>query len=65
MTKQACKVTMYLPATAPKLCRLKPGRGQWIFKAIKIHSTPSFEGEVMPSAPCHKILQHVKEPFEV
>jgi hypothetical protein len=39
--------------------------GDEFLRAIKIHCTPSFEGEVKPSAPCHKILRHVKEPFEV
>jgi hypothetical protein len=30
---------------------------------IKIHSTTFFRGEVYPSAPCHKILWHVKNPL--
>jgi predicted butyrate kinase (DUF1464 family) len=30
--------------------RLKPGRGLWILSATKIRSTPSFGGEVKPSA---------------
>jgi hypothetical protein len=34
-------------------------------RAIKICSMPFFGGEVKPSAPCRKILQQLKEPFEV
>jgi hypothetical protein len=30
-------------------------------RAIKIRSTTSFKGEVKPSVPCHKILQHVED----
>jgi hypothetical protein len=30
--------------------------------AIKIHSMTAFIGEVKQLAPCHKILQHVKDP---
>jgi hypothetical protein len=52
-------------AIAPKVRGFKPGRGQWIFKDVKICSTPSFGGDVKPSAPCRKILQHVKNPLEV
>jgi hypothetical protein len=32
-------------------------------KAIQICSTTSFRGEVKPSAPCCKILWHVKDPL--
>jgi hypothetical protein len=32
--------------------------GDGFLRAIKIRSTPSFEGEVEPSAPCRKILWH-------
>jgi hypothetical protein len=38
----------------------KQGRGRWIFRVI-IRSTPSFGGDVKPSAPYLKILSHVKE----
>jgi hypothetical protein len=31
-------------------------------RAIKIHRTTSFGGEFKPSAPCRKILRHVKIP---
>jgi hypothetical protein len=34
-------------------------------RAIKIRSTTSFGEEVKPSAPCRKILRHVKNPFKV
>jgi len=32
----------------------KPGRSRRIFKGKKIFSTPSFRGEVKPSAPCRR-----------
>jgi hypothetical protein len=40
-------------------------KGDEFLRALKICNTPSFGGEVKPSAPCHKILWHVKEPFDV
>jgi hypothetical protein len=40
-------------------------RVQIRLRAIKIRGTPSIGGEVNPSAPCLKILWHVKEPFEI
>jgi hypothetical protein len=42
-----------------------PANDKRFLRAIKICSMPSLRGEINPSAPCHKILQHVKEPFEV
>jgi hypothetical protein len=45
--------------------RFKPGRGDGFLTAIKILSMPSFGGEVKLSAPCCKILRHVKNDFEV
>jgi indole-3-glycerol phosphate synthase len=42
-----------------------PAEGDEFLMMIKIHSMPSFVGEVKPLSPCTKILQHVKEPFEV
>jgi hypothetical protein len=39
--------------------------GDEFLRAIKFHSTPSFEGEVKMLAPCCKILWHVKDTFEV
>jgi hypothetical protein len=50
-------------ATGPKGRGFKPGQGDGIFKAIKIRSTPFFEWEVKPEAPCHKILRHVRNPL--
>jgi hypothetical protein len=41
-----------------------PADGDGFLKAIKIRSAPSFGGKVKPSASCHKIIRHVKEPFE-
>jgi hypothetical protein len=49
-------------ATGPKGHRFKPGQDDGFLMAIKICSTPSFGWEVKPKAPCHEILQHVKEP---
>jgi hypothetical protein len=46
-------------ATLPKV---RDGDG--FLRTIKIHSMPTFGGEVKPSIPCRKILQHVKETFE-
>jgi hypothetical protein len=48
-------------AAGPKVRGIKPGRGDGFLKATKICSTPSFEAEVKPSAPCREILWHVKE----
>jgi hypothetical protein len=50
-------------AVFPKFRGFKHGRGQWILSAIQIRSTPSFGGEVNPSATCRNILQHVKDPL--
>jgi hypothetical protein len=52
-------------ANGPKVRGFKPGRGRWIWKVIKIRCTTSFGGEVKPSAPCRKILRHVKDPWGV
>jgi hypothetical protein len=51
-------------AIGPKVCRFKPGQGNEFLRAIKIHSMPSFDWEVKPSAQCHNILRHVKELYE-
>jgi hypothetical protein len=50
-------------AFGTKVREFKQGRGDGFLRAAKICSTPSFGGEVKPEAPCHKILQHVKEPY--
>jgi hypothetical protein len=47
-------------ATGPKVRGLKPGRGDEFSRAIKIRTT-SFGEEVKPTAPCRKILRHVKK----
>jgi hypothetical protein len=48
-------------ATGPKVCELKPDRGDEFLRAIKVRSMPSFRGEVKPSAPRRKILRPVKD----
>jgi hypothetical protein len=52
-------------AIRPKVRGLKPGRERRVLKTIKIHSTISFGGKVNLSAPCRKILRHVKYPCAV
>jgi hypothetical protein len=49
-------------ATGPKGRGFKPGLGDGFLMAIQIRSTPSFAWKVKPEVPCHKILQHVKDP---
>lgn len=49
----------------PKFRGFKPGRGQSVLREIKARSTSPFGQEAKPSAPCRKILLHVKDPFEV
>jgi hypothetical protein len=36
-------------------------KGSRFLRVMNICSTPSFRGEVKPSAPCSKILKHVKK----
>jgi hypothetical protein len=55
-------VMVIVLAIRPKVRGFKPGREQWLLRAIKIRSTTSFGREVKQSAPCCKILQHVKDP---
>jgi hypothetical protein len=43
----------------------KADEGDGFLRTIKIRSTPSFRGEVKPEAPSHKILRHVKNPFDI
>jgi hypothetical protein len=52
-------------AIGPKFRGLKPGRGDGFLKAIEIRNTPSFGGEVKPSAACCKILLHANSHFKV
>jgi hypothetical protein len=42
-----------------------PAEEDGFLRAIKICGTLSFGGEVKPLVPSHKILGHVKDPFEV
>jgi hypothetical protein len=49
---------LYPRFTVPNLAE-KDG----FLKAIKFHSTTSFERKVKPTAPCHKILWNVKKPL--
>jgi hypothetical protein len=56
-------VMVIVRAIGPKVSGFKPGREQCIFKGDKkSRSRNSFGGEVKPSAPCRKILWHVKNP---
>jgi hypothetical protein len=41
-----------------------PAKEDGFLRVIKICSTTSFGGEEKPSMPCHKILQHVEEPYK-
>jgi hypothetical protein len=52
-------------AIGPKVRGFKPGRGDGFLRAIKILSTPSFQGDVKPEVTCRKILQRVKDPCVV
>jgi hypothetical protein len=55
------RIMVSVLAIGRKVCGFKPGQGQ----GTKACSTPSFGGEVKPSAPCRIIFRHVKESFEV
>jgi hypothetical protein len=50
--------------TAPEVRGFKPSRGDGFLRAIKIRSTTYFGQDVKTSAPCSKILRHVKDRFE-
>jgi hypothetical protein len=52
-------------ATTFKIVGFKPAESDGFLSAIKICSKLSFEAEVKPSAPCRKILLHIKNHFEV
>jgi hypothetical protein len=49
----------------PRFAGSNPTEGDGFLRAIKIRSTTAFGGEVKPSAPCCKILRHVKDPCGV
>jgi hypothetical protein len=51
-------------AIGPKLCGSNTAEDNGFLRAIKIHSTASFGGEVKPSVPCRKFLWYVREPYE-
>jgi hypothetical protein len=57
----SAKNQIFIVAFGTQVRGFKPGRSRRIFWAKKILSTPSFRGEVKPSAPC-RALQNVKEP---
>jgi hypothetical protein len=48
----------------PRFAGSNPAEDDGFLRAIKIHSTTSFGGEVKPQAPCRKILRHNKETYE-
>jgi hypothetical protein len=48
-------------AIGHRLPEFIPGRKRWIFEATKIRSTTYFGWEIKPSAPCRKILRHIKD----
>jgi hypothetical protein len=53
-------VMVIVLAIGPKVRGVKPGRSYGFLRAIKIHSTPLFGGEVKPSAPYRKIYGMLK-----
>jgi hypothetical protein len=53
-------VVVSVLATGPKVRGFKAGRGDGFLRAIQIRSTVFLGGAVKPSAPCRKILRHVK-----
>jgi hypothetical protein len=58
-------VTVSVLAIKSNIHGFKHGQGDGLLRAIKIRSTPSFGGEVKPSAPCRKVSRDVKNHFEV
>jgi hypothetical protein len=48
----------------PRFAGSNTAVGDGFLVGIKIRSTLSFGREVKPSAPCCKVLRHVKDPFE-
>jgi hypothetical protein len=53
-------VMVSMLAIGPKVCMFRLDQGSGFLRAIKIHTMPSFGGEVKPEVPCHKILWYVK-----
>jgi hypothetical protein len=53
----------HLQEMGPKMIQVSQGDG--FLRVIKICSTLFFGWEVRPEAPCHKILQHVKNYLQV
>jgi hypothetical protein len=49
----------------PNVSEFKSGWGAGFLRATNIRSTPSFVGKVKLSAPCHKILRHVRNHSQV
>jgi hypothetical protein len=49
----------------PRFAGSNPAESDEFLWVIKIHSMPCFGEEVELSAPCHKILRHVKEPLKI
>jgi hypothetical protein len=52
-------------ANGPKVRGLNPAETMDFLRDIKIRSTPSLGSEVKPSVSCRKILQNVKNHFDV
>jgi hypothetical protein len=48
-----------------KVHGFRPSHGEGFLRVIKIHSMPSFGGELKLLFPCRKILWHVKNHFEL
>jgi hypothetical protein len=49
----------------PRFAGPYPVENDGVVIEIKIRGTTSFGGKIKQSVPCRKILQHVKETFEV
>jgi hypothetical protein len=67
LTAQSKKSSCRLWSAMVKVLTIGPkvrGRGDGMFKVMKIHSTPYFGGKIKQSAPCCKILRHVKELYD-
>jgi hypothetical protein len=65
MLSRLSGVMVSVLAIVPKIRGFKPHRSDGLLRAIKFHNKDSFGGKVKPSVQCHKILQHVKNHFEV